>query len=435
MSKKLIALLLCLCMALACIPAVCASGADSLEDALAAAKPGTTVTLQEDTTAARVVVPKGVLLDLNGHTLTSDFFVVVNGQLFDSTNSTGKIVIPQDMLTIVGDNNGVLPVWDPNENCFVLAKATYQQMMRPAADNSYAQYIFIPNFDSKTVALLADGGADNGVAITVQLSWNNGACKQTYTFSEDMVKQVYSSFRNGVAGKVFQLTISGIAGISDMKISAVAESTAGGAIRSTAQLLDASIKYTVTFKDWDGTVLKTESVASGKAATAPAEPTRAGYTFSGWDKAFDNITGDLEVNATYTKASGPSLIVGNETAAAGDTRIDLMVEIENNPGVVGLTVRMEYDDTVLTATRAGTELAFDELSFQKPAKYKNGCKLIFYAAEVEEVLDGEAFYIRFNVSEDAAPGTYPVKLIVEQVLNEKSEDVELFVVDGSIIVE
>ena len=84
MSKKLIALLLCLCMAFACIPAVCASGAESLEDALAAAKPGTTVTLQEDTTAAQVVVPKGVLLDLNGHTLTSDFFVVVNGQLFDS---------------------------------------------------------------------------------------------------------------------------------------------------------------------------------------------------------------------------------------------------------------------------------------------------------------------------------------------------------------
>lgn len=435
MSKKLIALLLCLCMALACIPAVCASGAESLEGALAAAKPGTTVTLQEDTTAARVVVPKGVLLDLNGHTLTSDFVVVVNGQLFDSTNSTGKIVIPQDMLTIVGDNNGVLPVWDPNENCFVLAKATYQQMLRKAADNSYAQYIFIPNFDAATVALLADGGADNGVAITVQLSWNNGACKQTYTFDEAMVQKVYSSFRNGVAGQVFMLTVSGVAGISDMKISAVAESTAGGAIRSTVQNLDASIKYTVTFKDWDGTVLKTESVASGKAATAPADPTRAGYTFSGWDKAFDNITGDLEVNATYTKASGPSLIVGNETAAAGDTRIDLMVEIENNPGVVGLTVRMEYDDTVLTATRAGTELAFDELSFQKPAKYKNGCKLIFYAAEVEEVLDGEAFYIRFNVSEDAAPGTYPVKIIIEQALNVQSEDVELFVIDGSIVVE
>ena len=431
MSKKLIALLLCLCIALACIPAVYASGAVSLEGALAAAKSGTTVTLQEDTTAAQVVVPKGVKLDLNGHTLTSDFIVVVNGQLFDSTNSTGKIVIPQDMLTIVGDNNGVLPVWNPNENCYVLAKATYQQMLRAAADNSYAQYIFIPNFDSKTVALLADGGADNGVAITVQLSWNNGECQQKYTFPDEMVKQVYSS-----GGRlVFMLTISGIAGISDMKISAVAESAAGGAIRSTVQNLDASIKYTVTFADWDGTVLKTESVASGKAATAPADPTRAGYTFAGWDKAFDNITGDLVVTATYTKASVPSLVIGNEEAEAGDTKVELLVDIENNPGVVGLTVRMEYDDTVLTATRAGTEEAFDELSFQKPAKYKNGCKLIFYAAEVEEVLDGAAFYIRFDVSEDAAPGTYPVKLIVEQALNEKSEDVELFVVDGSIVVE
>ena len=39
--------------------------------------------------------------------------------------------------------------------------------------------------------------------------------------------------------------------------------------------------YTVTFKDWDGTVLSTQSVLEGTAATAPADPTREGYTFTG----------------------------------------------------------------------------------------------------------------------------------------------------------
>lgn len=59
------------------------------------------------------------------------------------------------------------------------------------------------------------------------------------------------------------------------------------------------VKYTVTFVDWDGTELKKETVEYGKAATAPADPTRAGYRFTGWDKAFDHIIADLTVTAQY----------------------------------------------------------------------------------------------------------------------------------------
>ena len=40
--------------------------------------------------------------------------------------------------------------------------------------------------------------------------------------------------------------------------------------------------FTVTFVDYDGTVLKTETVESGNNATPPADPTREGYEFTGW---------------------------------------------------------------------------------------------------------------------------------------------------------
>ena len=59
--------------------------------------------------------------------------------------------------------------------------------------------------------------------------------------------------------------------------------------------------FTVTFQDWDGTVLKTEQVEQGRSATAPADPTREGYTFKGWDKDFSNVQSDLTVTAQYTR--------------------------------------------------------------------------------------------------------------------------------------
>ena len=55
----------------------------------------------------------------------------------------------------------------------------------------------------------------------------------------------------------------------------------------------------VLFLDWDGAVLSSAYVNVGSAATPPANPTREGYTFTGWDKDFSNITGDLTVTAQY----------------------------------------------------------------------------------------------------------------------------------------
>ncbi len=58
--------------------------------------------------------------------------------------------------------------------------------------------------------------------------------------------------------------------------------------------------FTVTFRDWDGTVLKTQQVEPGQAATAPADPVRTGFTFTGWDEDFSCVTSNLVVTAQYS---------------------------------------------------------------------------------------------------------------------------------------
>ena len=95
-------------------------------------------------------------------------------------------------------------------------------------------------------------------------------------------------------------------------------------------------KYTVTFKDWNGTVLKNqENVEHGTSATAPSDPIRDGYNFTGWDKAFNNVTGNLEVNATYTqKVSG---IVDKVINANNGIIIGVRNSGEDLKNLVGLT--------------------------------------------------------------------------------------------------
>ena len=58
--------------------------------------------------------------------------------------------------------------------------------------------------------------------------------------------------------------------------------------------------YTVTFQDWDETVLKAETVNHGADATPPADPERTGYTFTGWQGAYQNVAADSTVVAQYS---------------------------------------------------------------------------------------------------------------------------------------
>ena len=57
--------------------------------------------------------------------------------------------------------------------------------------------------------------------------------------------------------------------------------------------------HTVTFVDWDGTVIDVQTVEDGASAAAPADPVREGYTFIGWDTDFTNVHEDLIVTALY----------------------------------------------------------------------------------------------------------------------------------------
>lgn len=73
----------------------------------------------------------------------------------------------------------------------------------------------------------------------------------------------------------------------------------------TAQFSETTRKYTITWANYDGTVLKTEKVAYGTTPSAPTvTPTRPNdnyytYTFDAWSPAISAVNGDQTYTATY----------------------------------------------------------------------------------------------------------------------------------------
>lgn len=101
-----------------------------------------------------------------------------------------------------------------------------------------------------------------------------------------------------------------------------------------------SLSYTVTFKDWNGSVLKVQTVPDGGTATAPANPTRSGYTFSGWDRAFDNVTSNLIVTARYSRNPSPGDGGGAIDPGGSQAEPAIVYRRVETEGQIGLEARL-----------------------------------------------------------------------------------------------
>lgn len=174
-----------------------------------------------------------------------------------------------------------------------------------------------------------------------------------------------------------------------------------------------TVYYVVRFIDYDSTVLKTQAVEKGQSAKAPVDPVRAGYSFTGWDKAFTNVTADLTVTAQYEEIPSTDLTISveNKNGSAGET-VKVAVFLKNNPGIVGMTLRLTYDESAMMLTAVDKGSALGEMTFTKPKDLSSGCKLPWDAEFVTpgDESDGEILILVFKISETAAAGSYSVSL-------------------------
>ena len=198
-------------------------------------------------------------------------------------------------------------------------------------------------------------------------------------------------------------------------------------------------EYTVTFKDYNGAVLKTEKVESGKAATAPAEPTREHYKFAGWDKSFSNVTSDLVVTATY---STTKLIISAEsvTVNKGTNEVTMKIRVTNNPGIMGAVLKVSVNDDVF-AFASASKTGYPGLTLTAPGSGTTSSPYTFMLDSLDlsadDKKDGTLFTITFKIKDTSATGKYDVKLSCNKggIFDENYNDLDVTFVNGTITIQ
>jgi hypothetical protein len=119
-------------------------------------------------------------------------------------------------------------------------------------------------------------------------------------------------------------------------------------------------EVTYTFKDYDGTVLKTWKIDEGETPTPPADPTREAtaqytYTFAGWNPTVWSISKKTTYTATYTATVNEydlTIAVNDDTMGSVDVAFvewqlyGTAISAEDNV----LTIGEWESKTVVTAT-------------------------------------------------------------------------------------
>ncbi|MBN2697101.1 MAG: DUF5011 domain-containing protein, partial [Bacilli bacterium] len=97
------------------------------------------------------------------------------------------------------------------------------------------------------------------------------------------------------------------------------------------------IYFTVSFYDWDLTLISTQTVEYGTGAIAPVDPLREdtiafSYAFTGWDEEYSEVYQNLEIYPLFEwtfKASSVRLLPGIDTLYQGDDWIDGGLELDD----------------------------------------------------------------------------------------------------------
>jgi hypothetical protein len=233
------------------------SDKDSLLAAIENAKPGDIVLLEKDFdySGKTLVLNKGITLDLNGHTLTVDYFVAFKGNnIVDNSVNEGKLFVSKDKVMFSQDNaHMAIYVVEDEETSYgyymfakVYMGTGYQTIVEEANVTDSFKVIYRPKFNGEYVGnvtdILANSIEDSGVQFIVRLSWysvdENGYSNyqyQDFVLNNDLIEVTL-----GNASLMFNLIVNGVAEYDDLVVTTIIKSNSGVEYSKEVKIVNAT---------------------------------------------------------------------------------------------------------------------------------------------------------------------------------------------------
>ena len=136
------------------------------------------------------------------------------------------------------------------------------------------------------------------------------------------------------------------------------------------------------------------------------------------------ILGSSAGTVTVTEpVQNPAKLVVSDARARANDQFQVTVSIENNPGIAGLVLKLDYDTTALTLDSVTNGDLFSGFEAARQIVFDEGADI---------TADGLLMTLTFTVNSGAADGDYAINVIVREATNEDLNDITLTTVAGNV---
>lgn len=145
----------------------------------------------------------------------------------------------------------------------------------------------------------------------------------------------------------------------------------------------------------------------------------------------------ISVSAASNVDTGTAFAVETSSAKPGGT-VAVDIRIANNPGILGATLKVSYDENLSLIDAVAGE-AFASLDMTKPGQYVSGCNFVWDAQDLfeEDILDGVILTLTFQVAEEVKPNqmlSITVSADADDIFDRDFKDVLFTTTPGGVLV-